>query len=103
MYGAMKICRDLPAGKRVVMLLPDSIRNYMSKFINDDWMYECGFITEEENTESFRPKLVPNNKWGKEYTIKDLHLKDAFMVNHDILIKDVIDLIQGFSFDQFPV
>lgn len=53
MWAAMKICRDLPADKRVVVLLPDSIRNYMTKFINDDWLHECGFITEEQNAERF--------------------------------------------------
>lgn len=34
-------------GKRVVVLLPDNIRNYMTKHLNDDWMYERGYITEE--------------------------------------------------------
>jgi len=48
MAGAMEICKDLPEGKRVVVILPDSIRNYMTKFVNNDWMYENGFISEEE-------------------------------------------------------
>ena len=46
--GAMKFVKDLPEGKRVVVLLPDSIRNYMTKFLSNDWMYEHGFMTEEE-------------------------------------------------------
>lgn len=46
--AALQVIKDLDIGegKRVVVLLPDSIRNYMTKFINNDWMYENGFITE---------------------------------------------------------
>jgi len=46
--GAMTAIKELKIGKgkRVVVLLPDSIRNYMTKFLNNDWMYENGFITE---------------------------------------------------------
>ena len=36
--GALKACKDLPADKRCVVILPDSIRNYMSKFLSDTWM-----------------------------------------------------------------
>jgi cystathionine beta-synthase len=46
--GAMRAIKELNIGegKRVVVLLPDSVRNYMTKFINNDWMYENGFISE---------------------------------------------------------
>lgn len=50
MAAAVKVIKELNIGegKRVVVLLPDSIRNYMTKFINNDWMYENGFITEDQ-------------------------------------------------------
>jgi hypothetical protein len=44
MAAAVKVAKGLEAGKRVVVLLPDSVRNYMSKFLNDDWMVESGFF-----------------------------------------------------------
>mgnify|MGYP001613251135 FL=1 len=37
------MARDLKAGQRVVVLLPDSIRNYLSKFVSDAWMRQHGF------------------------------------------------------------
>lgn len=48
LWGAMHAIKDLNIGegKRVVVLLPDSVRNYMTKYLNNDWMYENGFITE---------------------------------------------------------
>ena len=42
-WAAMQVARDLKAGQRVVVLLPDSIRNYLSKFVSDAWMRQHGF------------------------------------------------------------
>jgi cystathionine beta-synthase len=30
--------KELKAGQRCLVVLPDSVRNYMTKFLNDDWM-----------------------------------------------------------------
>jgi cystathionine beta-synthase len=43
-WAAMQVCRDFGAGKRVVVILPDSIRNYLSKFVDDRWMRQQGFF-----------------------------------------------------------
>ena len=43
-WAAMQIGKELGAGKRVVVLLPDSIRNYLSKFVDDKWMRQQGFV-----------------------------------------------------------
>lgn len=42
-WAAMQVSRELGAGKRVVVILPDSIRNYLSKFVDDKWMRQQGF------------------------------------------------------------
>jgi len=83
--GAIKAIKDLNigAGKRVVVLLPDSVRNYMTKFLSNDWMYESGFISEKECTELSHSKLVPSQDWGQEYTVKDLHLTEAVFLRAD--------------------
>lgn len=64
----------LGAGVRCVFLCPDNIRNYITKFVNNDWMYEHGLMSEADCCDASVPKLVPHNVWGKEYTIKDLNL-----------------------------
>lgn len=40
--GAMKAAKSLKKGQRCVVLLPDSIRNYMSKHLNDDFLWRLG-------------------------------------------------------------
>ncbi len=43
MFAALQAAKDLPAEAKVVVLLPDSIRNYLSKFVNDNWMMNNDF------------------------------------------------------------
>ena len=43
-WAALEIGRELAAGARVVVILPDSIRNYLTKFVDDRWMRENGFM-----------------------------------------------------------
>ena len=42
-WAALSVCRELGPGHRVVVILPDSIRNYLSKFVSDNWMRQQGF------------------------------------------------------------
>ena len=43
-FAALEAAKDLKKGQNCLIILPDSIRNYMRKFISDDWMKEKGFI-----------------------------------------------------------
>ncbi|CAH0728293.1 unnamed protein product, partial [Brenthis ino] len=60
MYGAILAAKSLKAGQKCVVLLPDNIRNYMTKFISDQWMEARDF------------KSYPNNDsvwwWNKPLT-----------------------------------
>ena len=45
--GMLEALRQHPEVRKALVLLPDSIRNYLSKFVSDDWMREHGFAVEE--------------------------------------------------------
>lgn len=64
--GCLKYIKehDIGEGKRCVFVCPDNIRNYITKFVNNDWMYEHGFINEIECMEANIPKLIPYKQWG---------------------------------------
>ncbi|XP_028033945.1 cystathionine beta-synthase-like [Bombyx mandarina] len=60
MWGAIQAAKSLKEGQKCVVLLPDSIRNYMTKFISDQWM----------EARNFKP-LIKNDKllwWDKHLT-----------------------------------
>ena len=46
LVGTLEAIRRHPRAKKVCVILPDSIRNYLTKFVNDAWMAEHGFATE---------------------------------------------------------
>lgn len=44
MQATMKAAKNLKKQENCVVILPDGIRNYMTKFLNDDWLKERSFI-----------------------------------------------------------
>ena len=43
MWAALELAQRVGEGKKIVVILPDSVRNYMTKFMDDRWMKENGF------------------------------------------------------------
>ena len=105
MHGAIEYIKKnkIGKGKRVVVLLPDNIRNYMTKHLNSDWMYERGYINEQECAKNFVSNLVPNNDWGQNLTVKDIPLNEAVFIKVTATVSEAIKMIQSTGFDQFPV
>ena len=50
---ALKEAKKMPAGTRVAMIFPDSIRNYMTKYLSNDWMIENNFMEDPLDQVSF--------------------------------------------------
>jgi len=44
MWAALQAARELKKGQKCLVILPDSIRNYMSKYATDAWMRQEGFL-----------------------------------------------------------
>jgi cystathionine beta-synthase len=42
-WGAIEAAKNLDPNKNVLVILPDSIRNYLSKFVNEQWLQNNGF------------------------------------------------------------
>lgn len=46
-WAALKLAARIDAGKKIVVILPDSGDRYLSKVYNDEWMRKDGFLKEE--------------------------------------------------------
>ena len=90
---------NIGEGKRCVVICPDNIRNYITKFVNNDWMFENGLISEQDCLDANTPKLVPNDKWGQEYKIKDMPLKEAIFLKDITSCVDAIEEIKKSAYD----
>ncbi|KAJ3302312.1 hypothetical protein HDU76_005541 [Blyttiomyces sp. JEL0837] len=98
MAAAVKVAKRLGPGKRCVVLLADSIRNYMTKHLNDDWMKSNGFIDEKSQKDAEDKKL----QYGGA-KIKDLKLPAAVSVPDTTTVQEAIAIMQKNGFDQVPV
>lgn len=47
-WAAIKAAKNLKKGDKCVVILPDGVRNYLSKFVDDHWMRAEGFLKEEK-------------------------------------------------------
>ncbi|MFT4541572.1 MAG: cystathionine beta-synthase [Planctomycetota bacterium] len=52
MWAAMQVAKRVGPGKTFVVVLPDSVRNYLTKFVDDRWMQENGFTERPWESES---------------------------------------------------
>lgn len=95
--GALRACADLKEGQRCVVLLADSIRNYMSKFLSDSWMVESGFV--DDNVVR-RDRVQP---WWAEKRVADLDLASPITVSPDTTCSEAIELMSNQAFDMVPV
>lgn len=46
MWGALQAAQHLSEKDHVLVILPDSVRNYMSTFVNDSWLKAQGYIND---------------------------------------------------------
>ncbi len=52
MWAALQIAKREGQGKKFVVVLPDSVRNYMTKFVDDSWMRQHNYIDRGWATDS---------------------------------------------------
>lgn len=95
MCGALRAAASLGPGQRCVVLLADSVRNYMSKFLNDDWMVANNFYPAPEPTAAA--------SWWAVQSVAALGLATTVTVLPSVSCKQAIDLMTANGIDQVPV
>lgn len=95
MWAAIQVAKTLPADKRVVVIFVDSVRNYISKFLNDDWLLENDFISQEQydelNTSSYNKKEI----YGDNKLINELELTFYKPLTLEISCHDAIESLKA--------
>jgi cystathionine beta-synthase len=94
--AAIQVAKRFKKGQRVVVLLPDSVRNYMSKFLNDNWMVENGFMEEQDHVD-------PKAEWWWRRTVADLRLRTPLTINSSLSCATAIEIMSKEGYDQLPV
>lgn len=94
---ALEAAESLEEGQTCVVILPDSVRNYMTKALSDDWMIEHGFV----DGEVIQPKQYQT--WWAHLRVCDLPLSTPLTITSTVTCKDAIALLKQEGFDMVPV
>lgn len=95
MIAALQAAKDLNENQRVVVVLPDGIRNYMSKFVNDEWMVQRNFEVKSD------PLNVP---WFSSLTVNKLADDiDVKTVSDNLTIAKAVQTMKDTGVSQLPV
>ncbi|CAF3325075.1 unnamed protein product [Rotaria socialis] len=96
MSCAIQACKDfnLTEDQNCVVILPDSVRNYMTKFLSDDWMLERAFLDIKDE---------PNTEWWHSMPVSTLQFREPVTVSSNTTIQAVLDIMYARGFDQVPV
>jgi cystathionine beta-synthase len=95
-WAALETAKALGEEHLVVVLLPDSGRNYLSKLYNDSWMIEHGFL--DRPGRQARIGAIVREKRRLEH-----HTPDLVAVAADEKVGRAIDLLQSYGISQIPV
>lgn len=90
-WAALQVAKDFPPGARIVCILTDSIRNYLSKFVDDRWMRENGFLEEDWAVGTIAELL------------RAMPRRDVVTVDVADPLSKAVGLFQQRGFSQLPV
>lgn len=97
MAGAIQACRDLKKGQRCVVILPDSVRNDMTRFISDAWMVKEGYADQQS---------APRNQataWWASKRVADIRMNTPITITPNMTCKEAIEVMTAQAFDMVPV
>jgi cystathionine beta-synthase len=94
--AALRVAERLGAGAKVLMTFPDSGRSYLSKFYDDNWMIQYGFM--ERRAPAPTVEAVLRFKREPGHAVPELVVVDAHKK-----VGAAIDLMQRYGISQLPV
>jgi len=94
---ALKAAKNLNRGQRCVIILPDSVRNYMTKALSDDWMFKKGFVDGET------VKRTKFKTWWASKKVSDIAMATPLTITYSVTCKEAISLLKREGFDMVPV
>jgi cystathionine beta-synthase len=95
-WAALEIARRFGHGDRILAMLPDSGRSYLSKFYDDNWMLEHGLLE--------RRAVVPSvEELLRAKRLEEVEVPALITISSHQKVGEAIDLMQRYSVSQLPV
>jgi len=90
----------------VVVVFPDSIRSYLTKFVDDDWLAANDLLPPTPPPEPSSPVTEKKEKAQDPFkgaTVRNLRLKPVQSIPSDQPCASAIEIMREKSYDQLPV
>jgi cystathionine beta-synthase len=94
-WAGMQVAKRLGPESRVLMMFPDSGRSYLSKFYDDNWMIQYGFLE--------RTTPPPAVEEVLRFRAAGHEVPDLVTVTSHEKVGAAIDLMQRYGISQVPV
>ncbi|GIU93975.1 MAG: cystathionine beta-synthase [Gaiellaceae bacterium] len=95
-WAAMQVARRLGPDARVLMLFPDSGRSYLSKFYDDNWLVQYGFLERTTPAPAVDEVLAFRRADHEE-------VPDLVTIGTHEKVGSAIELMQRYGISQLPV
>jgi cystathionine beta-synthase len=85
--------------QRCIIVLPDSVRNYMTKALSNDWMMDHGYI----DYDLIQPKNYSTTWWSSKKVFEMGTIQTPLTITSDVSCRDAITLLKQEGYDMVPV
>jgi cystathionine beta-synthase len=95
-WAALQVARRFGPDATVLTMIPDSGRSYLSKFYDDNWMLEYGFLERRAPVPTVLELL-------RSKRVEEADVPDLITIASHQKVGEAIDLMQRYSISQLPV
>ena len=95
-WAALEIAKRFGPDAKILTMLPDSGRSYMSKFYDDNWMLEHGFVERRDPAPTVSELL-------RSKRLEEIDVPALITIAAHQKVGEAIDVMQRYSISQLPV
>ncbi len=95
-WAALEIAKRFGPGATILTMIPDSGRSYMSKFYDDNWMLEHGFVERRAPAPTVSELL-------RSKRLEEIDVPALITIAAHQKVGEAIDVMQRYSISQLPV
>jgi cystathionine beta-synthase len=95
-WAALELARRFGPEATILTMIPDSGRSYMSKFYDDNWMLEHGFVERQVPLPTVEALLSSKR-------VEEAEVPDLVTISAHQKVGEAIDTMQRYGISQIPV
>ncbi len=95
-WAMLQVAARLGRGARLLTMIPDSGRNYLSKFYDDNWLLDHGFLERRAPVPTVEQVLRAKH-------VEEPAVPDFIVIGSHQKVGEAIELMQRYSISQLPV